>query len=1797
MTESASSARFLSGSLLTSGGLLDDVATLQGVSASNSGSTTPDTETGSLDLSVLNSLNVSLPSGVDVPLGEFLQLGAVNQYAQASNLGVSRAASGAVSDDGAVSLSGSAGFPANASIDLVDLLGSTANGVLDTGKLNIGAVTGVAALNAPTATPATACADLSSPAGCRDYNVASAGLNLSSPLVGNAVGEINSTLDSTSSTVNDLAATLQNSIITQVSNLLSTLTGPSNVAVTLNVDLRSALSTVLSGTLSQGGVTLDLSNGAITVDLATVIGGLNGQAPDTPLLSVTVMNSIVSDLGGILTQLQTNVNSTVSTALNGATVGINATFCGIGGCDPGVTSGQLTIGYNGTLQDLASKTAAISVTGTGLVPGLLQLLVTPLSTTLATVLGDAASPVLSNAISGVASTVSTQVTSLNKNLDPVLSAIGTVVGANLNVQEAGSTAGSFREVAVRVSVLGSSAATVDLGRAEVGPNAVATPSITSLDPTHGPQAGGTSVTITGTGFTGATGVTFGGTSAAYTVVDDSHITVTSPAHDPGAVDVVVQGPGGSSGPGTFTFDPAASVTGISPDHGPQDGGTNVTITGSGFTKATAATFDGTDGTAFTVVDDSHITVATPAHDPGAVDVVVDSPDGDSAPVTFTYTPGTAVTGVDPATGPEAGGTVVTITGQCFTGADDVLFGGVSAAAFTVDGDTQITATAPAGTGTVDVTVIGSSDCGTGTDADAYTYEAAPTIQSLTPSEGPVAGGTTVTITGTGFTGATAVTFGGETATGFSVDSPTQITVVTPAHDAGTVDVIVLSPYGDATAPQAYTYIAAPTVGTFSPVQGPTAGGTTVTISGDNLTGTTAVAFGGSAAASFSVENDNEITAVTPAHDAGQVDVTVTTPGGVSHLGPFTFVPPAAITSLDPATGPETGGTTVTLTGSGFTNATAVTFDGTDGGSFTVVSDTQITVTTPPHAVGDVDVVVDSPYGNSPAGTFTYTPVTTITAVDPGSGPEAGGNTVTITGHCFAAATQVFFGATPATSFTVVSDTEITAVVPAGVGTVDVSVAGGGSCGTGTAPGGYEYIAPPSISSLAPTSGPQTGGTAVTITGSGFTGASGVTFDGTAGTDFTVVNDTRITVTTPEHDPGDAAVVVDSPNGNSDPATFTYTPVTQITGVQPATGPEAGGNAVTITGQCFTGATEVQFGGTSAHFTVDGDTQITAIAPAGTGTVDVTVVGAAGCGTATDDGAYTYKPAASIQSLTPAEGPTSGGTTVTITGSEFTAATGVTFDGDAGTAFTVVDDSHITVTTPAHVAGAVDVAVLSPYGNGTSADAFTYVAAPTIASVSPEQGPTAGGTTVTITGTGFAGAGAVQFGGAAAAAYTVDSDTQITATTPAHDAGHVDVTVNTVGGTSQAGAFTFVPPAAVTSLDPVTGPETGGTPVTVTGSGFTNATAVTFDGVDGGSFVVVSDTQITVLTPPHAVGDVDVVVDSPYGNGAAGTFTYTPVTTITGTQPGEGPEDGGTSVTITGHCFAAATQVFFGATPATSFTVVSDTEITAVSPAGVGTVDVTVIGAGTCGTATDPGGFTYLPNTNPVITGLTPVRGPETGGTVVTITGTNFTGATGATFDGIPGTSFTVDSDTQITVTSPAHKPSTVDVIVDGAAAPVSSTGPTGPSGPIHPVMLLLAAPSAQSNAGAFTYYAVSDVDGVDPGSGPAGGGNTVTISGKCFTGATQVLFGSAKATTFTVVDDTTIKAVVPAGAGAVDVTVVGAGDCGTSTLANGYRYMTPVQSLAATGVDALGLTGLLLALGLLAGGLSLLVTRRRRREA
>jgi hypothetical protein len=243
--------------------------------------------------------------------------------------------------------------------------------------------------------------------------------------------------------------------------------------------------------------------------------------------------------------------------------------------------------------------------------------------------------------------------------------------------------------------------------------------------------------------------------------------------------------------------------------------------------------------------------------------------------------------------------------------------------------------------------------------------------------------------------------------------------------------------------------------------------------------------------------------------------------------------------------------------------------------------------------------------------------------------------------------------------------------------------------------------------------------------------------------------------------------------------------------------------------------------------------------------------------------------------------TLGGTEVGIAGANLASVTAVKF-GDTAATFHAVRTNGVTklvATAPRHAAGAVDIVVTNPRGSSpaTAADKFTYLpAAPTVTAVAGTAS-TLGGTLITVTGTDLTGATAVRVGTLAGTSVRVVSPTSLTFLAPAAAAGAVHVTVSTPYGASKtvdADRLTYVAPPApkVTKLSATSVPATRPTTVTVTGTGLTGATKVTVGDV-AVSFTKGSDTQLTAVLPPHAVGTLNLLVTTPSGSSAPAAVNY------------------------------------------------------------------------------------------------------------------------------------------------------------------------------------------------------------------------------------------------------------------------------------------------------------------------------------
>ncbi len=372
---------------------------------------------------------------------------------------------------------------------------------------------------------------------------------------------------------------------------------------------------------------------------------------------------------------------------------------------------------------------------------------------------------------------------------------------------------------------------------------------------------------------------------------------------------------------------------------------------------------------------------------------------------------------------------------------------------------------------------------------------------------------------------------------------------------------------------------------------------------------------------------------------------------------------------------------------------------------------------------------------------------------------------------------------------------------------------------------------------------------------------------------------------------------------------------------------------------------------------------------------------------------------------------------------------------------------------------------------------------------------------------------------------MNSSTSITATSPA-GTGTVDVTVTNGNGTSATSVddlFTYGTPT-ITSVTPDHG--SGGSFVTVDGTNFVPGSTVKFGAASGTSVVVLSPTQLTV-TAPTGSGTVDVTVNN--GNGISpisesDQFTYnTP--TVTSISPNHG--ESGTSVTVTGTNFVLGTTVKFGTVSGASVVVISSTQLSVTAPAGLGTVNVTVNN----GNGTSPTSLSDLfAYAAPTVTSVTPNHGGPSGGTIVTITGTNFLPGVIVDFGSVPGTSVVVDSPTKLTVVSPPGSGTVNVTVVNGIGRSASSVNDLFAFGP-------------------------PAVTALTPSVGPSAGGTTVVITGTGFLPGATVSFGTTPATSVTFNSGASLTVLSPAGRfGTVDVTVTTAAGTSVTSSADVYTY-------------------------------------------
>lgn len=676
------------------------------------------------------------------------------------------------------------------------------------------------------------------------------------------------------------------------------------------------------------------------------------------------------------------------------------------------------------------------------------------------------------------------------------------------------------------------------------------PIITSVTNPKGHAAGGEKVTISGENFREGATVSFNSNRCTDVVVVDSNtITVTTPPGLQGNATITVTNDDLQNATANFAYYAEPVVTSLSPNVGPYIGGTSVFIDGDYFMPGMKVSFGGIEGAA-TYYNKGRVIVKTPmATAEGLVDVTLENPDGTRLVIKdgYTYEPEIIekfeIYSVSCTSGPQAGGTRLSILGNKIDPAVKVYFGDKEAKIVNYYSSGKILVDTPAQDvdGLVDVTLENpNGEKVTLSNAFEYIPHPTPIITSISPASGKIEGGETVIVDGENFERGLEITFGTNIGKIISFVSPKQLKVEVPAGNEGMVDVTVTNPTGkQSIAKDAYEYlppvILNPEIKTISPNTGKLEGGELIYITGENFVNSEnlQVKIGENPAEGLYFYGADRIRVKAPANTTpGKYDVTivngdgkiVTLPEGYEYLTPPP-PPPVKINSLSFSSGSTEGGELLYIIGENFVNGDnfQVKIGENTAQLMNFYGPTKLRVRVPANSVeGKYDVTVVNGNGEEAKLVQAYeyiapppAPLPEITNLSNTSGYETGGELLYIEGKNFVSGLTVTIGGIDAPVNYFYSSTKIRIKVPKGtVGMADVVVKNPDGQSSIDAIQ-YEYLeVKGEITSMSIVEGKMAGGDILYINGVNFQPGLKVYFGNEEASGLVYYGTTRIRVTTP-----------------------------------------------------------------------------------------------------------------------------------------------------------------------------------------------------------------------------------------------------------------------------------------------------------------------------------------------------------------------------------------------------------------------------------------------------------------------------------------------------------------------------------------------------------------------------------------------------------------------------------------------------------------------------------------------------------
>jgi len=1334
------------------------------------------------------------------------------------------------------------------------------------------------------------------------------------------------------------------------------------------------------------------------------------------------------------------------------------------------------------------------------------------------------------------------------------------------------------------------------------------PVIELVKPSSAPITGSAFVTVHGKNLAGKNLVCiFGSTIVANaTMVSSSMLRCPIPAAEaPGLTSFAVQDSVGyESNKLWFRFTETIQILSIRPSMGYVRGGTRVTIYGSGFVSSATYTclFDGTNYIIGQYMSPTSIQCMSPSRTSiGTVDLAI-SDNGlhyiNGPAFSYIYEP--MVAAIQPAFGStRGGGRAVILMGSNFANTTDLVcsFGEQYSEAIFVN-ENRLLCVPPAQsslTGPESRVAVSLNGADMGTITATYRYVPPIQVIGTIPSVGVTTGGTEIQILGSGFSpeGKNVLCrLGNAAPIEATVVSDTLVKCLSPPSDEGIVSIKVTNNGLDYSTDQIqFTYLASPNIVSITPTVVAGSAERLITVYGEGFVS-------GSLYCVFQIEPSTAqytpavtLTPVlaecmtpslvdTKKTIMAQIGVTISTSESPhpDNMLDMIYYGETGVRSILPSSGPNSGGTLVAVSGHNFVESPhALCRFGTTKVQALIVNETLLTCVSPPLAteVETMRVPVEISlngvdfFGESLG--FQYYEGVDLDGLSPIMGTVSGNTRVVVSGSGFIAGDGLccfFDGKRVKASFLSPSSIVCNTPPSATLGAVTVTVSLNG-VDIGQRQLHYQYIPALTMSSLLPNRGPAGEETVVTVFGTGFhrSGILSCYMGGQEVGPATWISDMMAQCTLLAQAVGETTVLVTNNKVDMvDPLPFTFLPAFHIDDVWPDAVLNGGGTDVRIRGSGFQESPGLycKFGEVSIAATFRDSTEIWCTTPAldYEGDIGLSVLYN---GTHFTDGKATihYYLTPSVSSISPSLGPSSGGYTVNVEGLGFinNTRTICRFTGVADTPALVIRPTLLQCQVPALPNSTVLKTTVEISFNGRDFTAsnlpFVYERNVTVYAISPHRGPLSGDTAVNVMIGDPLKTQSVSciFGEQQVMGRLINPHLVTCLSPPRGESAEVEFAL-LLGGNRVMTAFTFTyePQPVVNSISPASVSDIGGTLVNISGMHFVDVpdTACRFGDVVVLPAVYYNATLLSCRAPARLSSWSRSVAVQVTTNGAdysqtTGMMTYQKPSVVTMVSPRTGPLGGSTVIAIDGSDFVdtPAVSCRFGDVRVPAI-FQSSSRISCISPANEKAESVPLHFT-LNGVDYIPTSYLFTYQAPLLITGMSPILGSEAGGTVVTISGSDFLVFRDALVCEFGSQSYRVPatwiSSRQIACVTPIHPPGDVSVRV-------SNNGQQFVATPFN-----------------FTYHSLISVASVRPTTGTLLGGTLIFIVGTGFVNSSGLSchFGSNNVVAADFISGVEVSCWTPTVDGVMDVPIYVSNN-GIDLSSSGHTFSF-VQELSVVGMS------------------------------